>query len=109
MNNIQPQQKKPAATPLALCQTNEELQLFLSALLGDQVGAAETQQQGDAAAEGSVLVTSLVVRRQVGQHGAVAIAVVHFLGSTALEQAAALVAFGKAGETQSEDDCDCYH
>ena len=43
--------------------------LFLS-LFCNEVGAAQAQQQGDAAAEGSVLVVSQAMIRQVGaEHG----------------------------------------
>ena len=41
-------------------------QLFLTAFLAHKVGTAETQQQGDAAAEGSFLIAFLVVVGKIG-------------------------------------------
>ena len=46
-----------------------ESQLFLSAFLAHEVGCAEGRQQGDATAEGGVLVAGLAMDGQTGSEG----------------------------------------
>ena len=83
--------------------------LVLLTAFADEVGCAQAQQHGDAAADGGILVIRLSVIRQHGHIGAVAPAgaIVFLIHNTTLEQAAALVRVGESGHAQSEDDCDC--